>query len=202
MSTTDANTWNVTLGPRSMRGRSFLLGNKRAFSLTLPAGSGNSDVLLHPHKWFGAYHYGRKFLEGQVLRTLGRQSRILGERSQTGFTLGLTSARREYAIEGETLSEEFFVADGVKGFVCRLDGTVPVMVEPELDMRYSSALNHSCEGYQAEFEGDVLIVRMELPGGRISRHFGCRRPMPRARYMPTLRWRPDRPRSTPPTCRC
>lgn len=166
MPATDTNPWTVTLPPRGLRGRSFLLGNKRAFSLTLPAASGNSDVLLHAHKWFGAYHYGQKFLEAQVLRTYGGENRILGERSQTGFSLGLTTARREYEIDGQPLSEEFFVADGVKGFMCRLDGAVAVTVEPELDMRYSNALNRSTDGYAAEIEGGVLFVRAELPGGR------------------------------------
>src|SRR5947209_5994002 len=109
---------DVRLGHGHLRGRSFLLGNKRAFSLSLPAAAGNSDVLLHPHKWFGAYLYGRKFLEGQVVRVQGHDERALSGRLQTGFTMGLTTARREYEFEGLPCSEEFFVPDGVQGFTC------------------------------------------------------------------------------------
>src|SRR5438445_730167 len=106
-----------------------MLGNKRAFSLSLPASPGNSDVLLHAHKWFGVYHYGHKYLEAQVLRAPDRLGKVLGGRYQTGFTLGLTSARRVYSLGDDTLTEEFFVPDGIDGFACRFDGSIPVSVE-------------------------------------------------------------------------
>jgi len=100
------------------------LGNKRAFSLTLPAAPGLTDGLLHPHKWFGAYLYARKFFEGQLVRASGQRTHLLNHRVQTGFTMDLTSARREYQIEGRACSEEFFVPDGVQGFVSTLVGDV------------------------------------------------------------------------------
>jgi glycogen debranching enzyme len=156
---------DVRLGEQNLKGRSFLLGNKRAFCLSLPAASGPSDALLHGHKWYGAYLYGRKFLEGQVVRAFGVRAHLLSYRQQVGFTMGLTSARRDYVIEDRQVSEEFFVPDGVQGFACTLSGAVDFTVEPELDMRFYLALNHSTETYEAEeFDGGVLVSNA-LPSG-------------------------------------
>src|SRR5947209_3929633 len=109
---------DVQLNQLNMKGRTFLLGNKRAFCLSLPAASGPSDALLHSHKWFGAYLYGRKFLEGQVVRVRTVREHLLSQRHQTGFTMGLASARREYLVDGQVCTEEFFVPDGIQGIAC------------------------------------------------------------------------------------
>lgn len=157
--------WDVQLTREGLKGRTFLLGNKRAFSLSLPAASGPSDTLLHPHKWFGAYLYGRKFLEGQVVKATGHREHVLGLHQQTGFTMMLTGARRDYQIEGRLCSEQFFVPDGVQGFACTLLGDVDFAVEPEFDLRYSIALNHSTDTYEIEeLERGVLVSNL-LPSG-------------------------------------
>jgi hypothetical protein len=156
---------DVHLRQQNLKGRTFLLGNKRAFSLSLPAASGPSDALLHDHKWYGAYLYGRKFLEGQVVRALIAREHRLSYREQIGFTMGLTSARRDYAVEDRPLSEEFFVPDGVQGFACTLTGDVEFVVEPEFDMRFYLTLNHSTETYQAEEIDGGVLVSNPLPSG-------------------------------------
>lgn len=157
---------DVRLGRAGLRGRSFLLGNKRAFSLSLPAASGTTEVGLHSHKWFGAYLYGRKFLEAQVVRARVEDERLLSRWVQTGFTMGLTSARREYEVDGRPCSEEFFVPDGVQGFACTLSGDAEFTVEPEFDLRFYRALNHSTAGYVAEPLENGVLVSAPLPSGR------------------------------------
>src|SRR5947209_19966064 len=109
--------WAVALSREGLKGRTFLLGNKRAFSLCLPAASGTTDTLLHAHNWFGAYQYGRKFLEGQVVRAYAQSCHFLGVHQQVGFAMNLTSASREFEVDGRRCTEEFFVPDGVQGFV-------------------------------------------------------------------------------------
>lgn len=156
---------DIRLGRNGLKGRTFLLGNKRAFSLSLPVASGHTDTLLHPHKWFGAYLYGRKFLEGQVLRIEGQRSYLLSSRNQVGFTMGLTSARRDYAVDDCTYSEQFFVPDGIQGIACRLEGDLDVAVEPELDMRLHYALNHSTDTYEVEEIENGVLVSNILPVG-------------------------------------
>ncbi|MBV9280404.1 MAG: hypothetical protein JOZ41_10020, partial [Chloroflexi bacterium] len=148
-----------------MKGRTFLLGNKRAFSLSLPAVAGLSDTLLHPHKWFGAYLYGRKFLEGQLVHAQGEQRHLLGPGRQTGFTQTLTSARRDYEVEGRACSEIFFVPDGVQGMACTLTGDLDFSVEPELDMRFYRALNYRTDTYEVEEIDRGVVVSNILPSG-------------------------------------
>jgi len=143
-------SYDVNLTRESLKGRTFLLGNKRAFSLSLPAACGSSDALLHPHKWFGAYLYGRKFLEAQVVRAGAQRQHLLNQKAQTGFTMGLSSARRTYQIESRVCSEEFFVPDGVQALACTLDGDVDFVVEPEFDMRRAIALVHDTGTYNVE----------------------------------------------------
>src|SRR5579872_6338341 len=113
---------NVRLDRSSLKGRSFILGNKRALSLSLPAAAGSSQTLLHPHKWFGAYAYGRKFLEAQAVFALSTRRRLLGSRYQTGCEMTLTTARREYEVDGIPCSETYFVPDAINGFACTLAG--------------------------------------------------------------------------------
>lgn len=156
---------DIELGRASLAGRTFLLGNKRAFSLSLPAASGTSDALLHPHKWFGAYLYGRKFLEAQVVRAFGQNEHFLSYRQQSGLVLGLTGARRDYQVEGRPCSEEFFVPDGVQGFACTLTGDVEFGVEPELDMRFYRALNSTTDTYEVEISEHGAVISNTLPGG-------------------------------------
>lgn len=156
---------DVELSGNRLEGRTFLLGNKRAFSLTLPASTGTSDGLLHGHKWFGAYLYGRKFFEGQLVRAMGQRSHVLSRRYQTGLTAGLTSVRREYEVEGEACTEEYFVPDGLQAMAVTLAGNLDFVVEPEFDMRFYRALNTSVERYTVEpIEGGVVVSHV-LPAG-------------------------------------
>ncbi|MDQ2741363.1 MAG: hypothetical protein M3Z66_03570 [Chloroflexota bacterium] len=157
--------WDLHLSAERLKGRTFLLGNKRAFSLSLPASCGASSSALHPHKWFGAYLYGRKFLEGQVVRAHAERDFMLSYRRQTGLTLGLTGARREYEVEGRACTEEFFVPDGIQGFACTLNGDLDFSVEPEFDLRFYRALNHRTDGYQVEEIAGGVVVSNELPSG-------------------------------------
>jgi len=157
--------WDVRLSREGLKGRTFLLGNKRAFSLSLPAASGPSDTLLHPHKWFGAYLYGRKFLEGQLVRATGQREHVLGQPQQIGFSMGLTYARRDYQVEGRACSEQFFVPDGVRGFACLLAGDLEFSVEPEFDLRFSRALNYSTDTYEVEELDRGVLVSNLLPSG-------------------------------------
>ncbi|GAC1326401.1 MAG: hypothetical protein NVS2B16_06930 [Chloroflexota bacterium] len=159
------NRCDVRLTRESLKGRTFLLGNKRAFSLSLPAASGLTDTQMHPHKWFGAYLYARKFFEGQLVRASGQRTHLLNHRVQTGFTMDLTSARREYQIEGRACSEEFFVPDGVQGFVSTLVGDVDFAIEPEFDMRHSIALVHETESYTVETWERGALIAHPLPRG-------------------------------------
>ncbi len=158
-------SFDVTVTPDRFKGRTFLLGNKRAFSLSLPAASGTSDTLFHGQKWFGAYLYGRKFLEAQLVRAYGQKAHILSRRYQTRLVAGLTTVRREYTVEGETCSEEYFVPDGIQGFACTLSGKLDFVVEPEFDMRFYRALNISIEGYEIEPIDNGAIVSNPLPTG-------------------------------------
>jgi glycogen debranching enzyme len=155
--------WDLQLGRRELRGRTFLLGNKSAFSLSLPAACGNSDPLLHSHKWFGAYLYGRKFLEGQFVRASGRP---LSRRNQTGFSMGLVTARREYEVDGIACAEEYFVPDGVQGFACTIWGEHAFTVEPEFDLRLFHVLNSNCDGHEVEVSERGALVSAPLPQGR------------------------------------
>lgn len=156
--------WDVHLTRDRLQGRTFLLGNKRAFSLSLPAASGSSSSLLHPHKWFGAYLYGRKFLEGQIVRLADRPRETLCCRQQTGLTVGLTAARRHYEIDGASFEETFFVPDGVQGFACTLSGG-DCIVEPEFDIRFYRALPTGIDSYRVEpIEGGAVISNV-LPSG-------------------------------------
>lgn len=156
---------DVQLAPDRFKGRTFLLGNKRALSLSLPAASGTSDALLHSHKWCGVYLYGRKFLEAQLVRAYGQREHVLSRRYQTQLIAGLTSVRRDYAVEGESCSEEYFVPDGVQGFACTISGNLDFVVEPEFDMRFYRALNNSVEGYAVEPIDNGVIVSNPLPTG-------------------------------------
>jgi len=157
--------WDIHLSAERLKGRTFLLGNKRAFSLSLPASCGTSSSVLHPHKWFGAYLYGRKFLEGQVVRAHGERDTILSYRRQTGLTLGLIGARREYEVQGRACTEEFFVPDGIQGFACTLNGDLDFSVEPEFDLRFYRALNHRTDGYHVDEIAGGVVVSNELPAG-------------------------------------
>jgi hypothetical protein len=159
------NRREIQIDREGLKGRTFLLGNKRAFSLSLPVGGGVSDTLLHPHKWFGAYLYGRKFFESQLLRAHGSGEHLLNAGQQTGFTMTLTSARREYQIEGRQCSEEYFVPDGVQGFACTLTGNLEFSVEPEFDIRFYRALNHSTDAYEVEEIENGVLVSNVLPSG-------------------------------------
>ncbi|HZU13639.1 MAG TPA: amylo-alpha-1,6-glucosidase [Chloroflexota bacterium] len=155
------------LGEMTLRGadlldRSFLLGNKRAFSLCLPAASGNREARLHPHKWFGAYLYGRKFMEAQLLRGHGR---LLSRRCQVALHVGLNAVRRDYEIDGEQFTEEFFVPDGIQGIASTVTGC-EIMVEPELDLRFSRALSESVSQYEITLEGSLALISAPLPTGR------------------------------------
>lgn len=159
------NRWDVYLTRENLKGRAFLLGNKRAFSLSLPAASGLTDTQLHPHKWFGAYLYGRKFFEAQVTRARVQREHPLNHRVQTGFTMGLASARRDYQVEGRPCSEEFFVPDGIQGFACTLVGDVDFAIEPEFDMRHAIALVHDTCAYTLETWERGALIAHPLPRG-------------------------------------
>lgn len=157
--------WDVHLSQQNLKRRTFILGNKRAFSLCLPAAAGSSDLQLHPHKWFGAYLYGRKFLEAQLVRAYGSREHILSIRNQSRFTMGLTSATREYEVEGRSCIEEFFVPDGVQGFTCTISGEMEFAVEPQFDMRFYRALNYSTDSYQVDELDRGVLVSQLMPTG-------------------------------------
>src|SRR3954447_11133108 len=127
-----SDTVTMRLEARRLRGLTFLLGNKRAFSLCLPASPGHSDLSMHPHKWFGAHLYGRKLLEGQAVWAIGERPRFLGRRTQTSFSMGMTYALREHEVDGITVGEEYFVPDGLRGLACTLTGDIELVVEPQL----------------------------------------------------------------------
>jgi hypothetical protein len=160
----------IHLDRASLKGRTFILGNKRALALSLPAASGPSPTLLHPHKWFGAYHYGQKFLEGQAvcvrIAESGRSRRYhLGSRFQTAAEMTLTSARRQYEVAGVSVSEEFFVPDALDGFACTLSGAASFEIEPEFDLRFARSLSESTASYEVEpIDGGVLVSN-GLPSG-------------------------------------
>jgi hypothetical protein len=154
---------DARLGRRETRGRSFLLGNKRAFSLSLPIAGTSSPVSQHPHKWFGAVEYARKFFESQIVRVDGEP---LSARNLTGFVQTPVHAVREYEVGGKPVSERFFVADGLTGFSAEIIGDGDIYVEPQFDMRLLLAPPHVGQRYHAEaLEGGVLVTA-EIPGGR------------------------------------
>jgi glycogen debranching enzyme len=161
----DVSALDVNLTAHELKERTFLLGNKQAFSLCLPATSGVTDAFLHPHKWFGAYLYGRKFLEGQVVRASRIHEHVLASGSQIGFRLGLSTATRTHSVEGARLTEEFFVPDGVQGIVCTLAGDADFIVEPEFDMRFYRALHTATHTYTLDMRDDVALIGNTLPGG-------------------------------------
>jgi hypothetical protein len=162
---------SIHLDGDGLNGRSFILGNKRAFSLSLPAASGPSPTLLHAHKWSGAYQYGRKFLEGQAVRVRldgadpHEKARHLGARYQTGFDMTLTTARRNYEISGVAVSEEFFVPDAIDGFACTISGAAQFEVEPEFDLRFYRALPETTADYAIEAIERGVLVSNVLPSG-------------------------------------
>jgi Amylo-alpha-1,6-glucosidase len=156
----------IFLQSRDLAGRTFLLGNKRAFSLALPASAGRSPALLHPHKWFGAYGYGRKYLEGQIVRAVTERQQVLSSRNQTGLSVGLTSARREYDVDGRVCSETYFVPDGIQGFACKIDGDATFLIEPEFDLRFTFALGLNTDAYEVESIPDGAIVSHRLQSAR------------------------------------
>jgi len=161
----DLSRWDVCLPKHALAGRSFLLGNRRAFSLALPAAAGASPSGRHAHKWFGACLYGRKFLEGQVVRLLERGC-LLHAGNQIGLTVSLTDAVREHEIAGCAYTERYFVADGIQGFVSELEGEGWIEVEPEFDLRFALALNQSLEACEVEtIDGGVLVSNV-LPAGQ------------------------------------
>lgn len=155
---------DVTLSGSGLKGRSFLLGNKRAFSLSLPAASGASDAMLHPHKWCGAYLYGRKYLEGQVVRAHGETTHLLNGAVQRGFIMALTHATRHYRIEGQECSEEYFVPDAIQGVACTVSGPFRFTVEPEFDMRLAQSLDAEL-AYEVEPLPGGAIIANVLPSG-------------------------------------
>ncbi|HLJ69464.1 MAG TPA: amylo-alpha-1,6-glucosidase, partial [Chloroflexota bacterium] len=161
----DTSRWDIRLGPKQLRRRTFMLGNKQALTLSLPAAAGCSPALSHPHKWFGAYSYGRKALEGQTVRAGGPNGPLLCARNQTGFTMTLTCARREFEVEGERYSEAYFVPDAMDGFACELAGPA-LVVEPAFDLRFYRALNVSFQGYTIEEVAHGAVVSNVLPAGR------------------------------------
>lgn len=156
---------DISLDATHLAGRSFLLGNTRAFSLHLPVAAGISDTLLHPHKWFGAYLYGRKFLEGQLVRAGGGRH-ILGRRTQSGFVQSLVAARRDHTVEGEPCTEQYLLADGIDGFASVMSGEVGFTVEPEFDIRLHRAMARGIDGYGLEPWEDGCVVSQTLPAGR------------------------------------
>lgn len=155
----------LSLTRNAFKRRSFLLGNKRALALTLPVAAGPSGVYAHAHKWFGAYLYGHKFLEGQVVRADVEGSHLLNSTTQVGFTMGLTTATRHHRLGEVECAEEYFVPDGIPGLACTLSGDLPFVVEPELDIRTVHALERSVSGYGLEERGDTLLLWNEIPNG-------------------------------------
>lgn len=154
---------HVRLGRRETRGRSFLLGNKRAFSLSLPVAGTSSPISQHPHKWYGAVEYARKYLDGQVVRVDGE---VLSARNETGFVQTPVEAVREYEIGGVPISERYFVPDGLAGFITTIVGGDAISVEPQFDMRLLLAPSQMGQRYSVEeIEGGVLVMA-EIPGGR------------------------------------
>lgn len=154
---------SVHLGRRELRGRSFLLGNKRAFSLSLPVAGGSSPISQHPHKWFGAFEYARKFLESQIVRVEGVP---LSVQNETAFVQTPVDAVREYEVEGKSYSERFFVADGLSGFVTDVLGEGDVSLEPQFDMRLFLSSTRLQQRYDWEpIEGGVVVTAV-IPGGR------------------------------------
>ncbi|MGH2448404.1 MAG: amylo-alpha-1,6-glucosidase, partial [Chloroflexota bacterium] len=155
----------VELNENSLKGRSFLLGNKRAFSLCLPVSTQAAVAERHAHKWFGAHLYGLKFLEDQVVRVHGQETHVLSRPEQRGFTMGLTFARREYEVEGQSCSEEFFVPDGIPAIACQLDGPFEFSVEPELDIRRASILRHDIDTYLCQLLDHGMLISAAVPEG-------------------------------------
>ncbi len=155
--------WELHFGKTRLKERTFLLGNKQAFSLALPAAAGPTPTLLHAHKWYGAFHYGRKYLEGQAVRLA--DGRMLSGRLQVGLTAGLTSVRREYEVDGTRCDESYFVPDGVLGIACTFEGEIGLIIEPEFDIRFSRALGEGTAHYSIEPIERGVIVSNVLPAG-------------------------------------
>ncbi len=154
---------DVRLGRRELRGRSFLLGNKRAFSLSLPVAGASSPISQHPHKWFGAFEYAQKVFESQIVRV---DATPLSSQNETGFVQTPVDAVREYEVQGKPYSERFFVADGLSGFVTEITGEGDISVEPQFDMRLFLAPIPTGQRYHWEpIDGGVLVTA-ELPDGR------------------------------------
>lgn len=157
------NSRDARLSRRELRGRTFLLGNKRAFSLSLPVAGASSPVLQHPHKWFGAVDYARKYFESQIVRVDGSP---LSVRNQVGFVQTPVHATREYDVEGRCYLERYFVPDGITAFSAEIMGEGEVSVEPQFDMRLLLSPAGAGQNYHcAEIDGYVLISA-EIPGGR------------------------------------
>jgi len=159
------HNWDVQLDRQQLKGRTFLLGNKRAFSLSLPAALGRSNTESHPHKWFGAYLYGRKFLEGQSVRFRTDHEYALNLRYQTAFGMSATGARRQYDCDGTICSEEYFVPDGLQAIACTLTGDGQFKVEPEFDMRFYRALTATTAAYESVIHERSAVVSHPLPAG-------------------------------------
>lgn len=153
---------DVRLGRRELRGRSFLLGNKRAFSLSLPVAGASSPVSQHPHKWFGAFEYARKFLESQIVRVNGTS---LSAENQSGFVQTPVDAVREYDVGGSVVTERFFVPDGLSGFTSDITGDGDIWVEPQFDLRLLLSPFHIGHRYHWESIDGGVLVMAELPGG-------------------------------------
>ena len=99
------------------------------------------------------------------MRACGQRSHVLSRRYQSGLVAGLTSVRRDFVVEGESCSEEYFVPDGVQGFTCTVSGNLEFVVEPEFDMRFYRALSPGTEKYSVEFIDNGAIVSNPLPTG-------------------------------------
>ncbi len=163
--TASTTPYDVHLTSTQFARRSFILGNKRAMTLSLPAASGASDSLLHPHKWFGAYLYGRKFVEAQLVYACRERDVLLSRRNQTGLTVGLTTARRNFVVEGHWCSEAYFVPDNIPAFACTISGGLDFVVVPEFDMRFYRALSDSLNDYRVEEIAGGRVISNALPSG-------------------------------------
>jgi glycogen debranching enzyme len=166
----------IQLTAQQLRRRRFLLGNKRGFMLYLPVANGATARTLHGSKWYGAYRYGRKFLEG--LACYGPDGRIFSRRLQTGFVFDGVFAQRFYALPRDgvlssaasssaapvSVTECYFVPDFLPGLIWWQSGRVPLTVEPRFDFRFYRGAAPSTP-YQVEQIGDIVVVSREVPIG-------------------------------------
>jgi glycogen debranching enzyme len=157
---------DLQLDPAELTSRSFLLGNGHALSLCLPAATGDRPESPHCHKWYGAYLHGWKFIEGQLVRASVESDMPLDASTQTGFTMGVVTARRDYRANERPCSEEYFVARGIDGVACLLTGDVRFSVEPMVDLRLQRAPGGAIDGYVVEPIENGCLVTRSLPGGR------------------------------------